>query len=106
MDTSDHRVAAIIANLYSKLSPKQIRKAILFGAKIPKDNFLYLDPLAVRSGGYLDEARAKETAKFLSNNPAIGDEILLQKVYCTGFFSDCYEAEARLELYKENGLAK
>lgn len=98
------KLAALLSFQYPKLTPKQIRKAILFGAKIPfyRDRFT---PLPVRSGGFLSDAGANAFAALFDREPGINDVSAIDQIYCrTAQKAHCRFMQQRIQILTNNQL--
>jgi len=100
------KVAAMLSFQYPKLTPKQIRKAILFGARIPTNRNGFA-PMPVRSGGFLDEAGAEAFAALFDREPGINDAGALSHIYCrSSRRAHCNWIEQRVQILKQNLLVE
>ena len=98
------RKAALISWEFPKLNPKQIRKAILLGAKIPVRG-RHFSPLPVRSGGWLNSEMASHFARAMDENPALSDRELIRKIYCeSSVRENCSLVPERIQILEARNL--
>jgi hypothetical protein len=102
------RVAALLAQEFPGLSIEHIRASIMLGAHIPMIGIPQkFQSLRVRSGGILDEQRARRVASYISKTKIrtpitieLATEILTQ----LGCNSDINSRECKLATFKSNWL--
>ena len=90
------RAAVELMEQYPTLSPRQIKQAILLGARIPKN------PLPVLSMGVLDVSKAHEVAERLLRNE--NPETFLPDLFCHRRLraaATCAESDLKIELNKK-----